>query len=286
MDINDAISIYCENIEEFSRRERLALIQRRGMVAELSEALVNGYPDLEAGEILRELKRRLPASEPEDRAMLCAALGVSARHSAQMKKNSFFGDEIAAGSHGKVSIVRNSYNEAAYSRVSALITRPKEILTASFTAACEDVYDGRSEFCILPIESSQSGRLFGFYSMLDRYELKICAVCELDTEGADESVKYALVGRTHPERIPRNSRWGFEFSVISENGGVFADILKVSEIFGGRLVKVDSLPVEYDRGLQKYYFTLEIPEANIPAFDLFLTEEYTRYTVQGIYPAV
>jgi hypothetical protein len=204
-----------------------------------------------------------------------------------MKRNSFSGEEISAGSHGKVAIVRNSYNEYAFSRISRVITHPKEVFVSSFTSACEEVYDGRCEFCILPVESSQSGRLFSFYSMLDRYELRICASCELESDdGSEGSVKYALIGRALPDRIAKNSSWSFEFSVISDGGRVLSDISGVSEIFGARLIKIDSLPVEYDGRLQKYYFTFGLPETSIAAFDLFLENEYARYDAVGLYPTV
>lgn len=287
MNSKDAINIYCENISEFSRRHRIADAQRRGMINELLGLFVTCSSDLGAREVCRSFRELLPESTHEDRARLCMVLGASSYHSRGMRKDSFFDEEIAAGLHGKVALVRNSYNELAFSRLSRIITSPKEIFSPSFISACEDVYGNSSEFCILPIENSQSGRLFGFYSMLDRYELKICAVCELDGEvDSEENVKYALVGRSHPDRIPKNSRWSFEFSVISEDGLTFSDILRVSEVFGARLTKIDSLPVVYDGGLQKYYFTFSLPEANIPAFDLFLTEEYARYTVIGMYPTV
>ena len=287
MNFDDAIKVYCENIAEFSRRSSISEAQRRVMVNELSTSLVEGSAHLGAREICHLFKGMLPKSCYEDRAMLCMTLGASPRYSADMRKSSLFGEQIAAGLHGKVSLVRNNYNELAFARFSKIITRPKEIFSSSFVSVCEDVYDNRSEFCILPVENSQSGRLFGFYSMIDRYELKICAVCELEAEGESEgSVKYALVGRSLPDRVPKRSRWNFEFSVISEDGAAFFDIKRASEVFGARLVKIDSLPVEYDGGSQKYYFTFDLPWANIAAFDLFLSEEYARYTSVGAYPTV
>lgn len=287
MNTKDAISIYCGNIDEFSRRKRIAEAQRTGSVEELIEAFVRASSGYTASEVCADFRKILPVSTYEDRARLCMALSVSSRYGGEMWRKSFMGEDVAAGSHGKVALVRNRYNELAFSCFSKVITRPKEVFSASFAAACEDVYDNRSEFCILPIENSQSGRLFGFYSMLDRYELRICAVCEPEADdNAEGNAKYALVGRAIPDRVPKNSRWCFEFSVISDSGSALSDISGVAYIFGARLIKIDSLPVEYDSGLQKYYFTFSLPETNISAFDLFLTEEYARYTTVGLYPTV
>ena len=285
MNVKEAIRIHSENVDEFTRRRALADAQRRNSLSELIRLFVNSSDRGEASEVYESYRQTMPSSSYEDRAELCMALAVSKVYGAEMWSRCFAGDDIAAGSHGKISLVRNKYNEIAFSRFSRILKRPKEIFVSSFTAACEDVYDSESEFCILPIENGQNGRLFGFYSMLDRYELKICAVCELD--GEDEvGAKYALVGRSAPDRIPKNANWGYEFSVISGSGRALSEISGVSRIFGAELLKIDSLPVEYDSGLQKYYFTFDIPEANISAFDLFLSEEYSGYTSVGVYPTV
>ena len=287
MNEKDAISIHCDNLVEFSRRIRIAEEQRRGSVTELLELAVSHSSAQRANELFRELGEIFPDSAYGDRAELCMILGATAGFGAEMRDKIFSDEDTTAGSHGKVSLVRNKYNELVFSCFSRIIKRPKESYVSSFTAACEEVYDGACEFCILPIENSQSGRLFGFYSMLDRYELRICAVCEIEsTDGSDGNVRYALVGRTLPDRIQKNSEWRFEFSIISESGAVLLEIAQVANIFQAELIKIDSLPVEYDGGSQKYYFTFELPNANIPAFDLFLTEEYDRYTTVGIYPTV
>ena len=285
MEHKEAIRIHSENIDEFTRRMSLAEAQRKNSHAALIELFISGSEQLDAVQVYESYRQALPRSSYDDRARLCMALASSQKYGAEMWRRCFSGDDIAAGSHGKVSLVRNKYNEMAFSRFSRIVTRPKEVFVSSFTAACEDVYDSESEFCILPIENGQNGRLFGFYSMLDRYELKICAVCE--TDGEDEvGAKYALVGRSVPDRIPKNSRWGYELSVISGNGRALSEISAVSEIFGASPLKIDTLPVEYDSGLQKYYFTFDIPEANISAFDLFLSEEYSGYTSVGAYPTL
>lgn len=286
MNEQDAISIHCGNIREFSRRRRISEAQRSGSVSELLDLIVKSTAKKRSSEVCRELKEVLPDSTREDRAELCMILG-SSPFGVEMREKVFSSEDVAAGSHGKIALVRNKFNELAFSCFSRIIKRPKESFVSSFTAACEEVYDGVSEFCILPIENSQNGRLFGFYSMLDRYELRICAVCEAESgDGLEGNVKYALVGRALPDRIPKDSKWYLELSVVSDSGAVLSEIAQVSRVFGAELIKIDSLPVEYYEGLQKYYFTFGLAESNIPAFDLYLTEEYDSYTAVGIYPTV
>ncbi len=285
MKSTDIISIHLENIGEFSRRSRLSELQRSLEVSELIDTFIKGSAEDDCHSVFKGFTGALPCATPTDKAMLCRALAASPKHTGELRQRGFFVREsIPAGSHGRVSIVRNKYNETAYSVFSEMISNPKTVYASSFTEACEDVFDGRCEFCILPVENSQSGRLFGFYSMLDRYELKICALCELDGSTPTESIKYALIGRSLPDRIPKKLGWRFECAVISGTGALLGDISRIGEIFEARLIKTDSLPVEYDEQLQKYYFTFEVSRNSIAGFDLFLSEEYAAYVPLGLYP--
>ncbi len=287
MNKDGAISIYLENIEEFSRRSHLSELQRDGQTAELIAEFIDRSSERDASAAYGRFLSLLPSASKRDRALLCRALSLSRQYGAELWRTSFFGaEDIPAGAHGRVAIVRNRYNEQAFTAFSAVITTPKVTYVSSFTEACEDVSVGNCEFCILPVENSQSGRLFGFYSMLDRYELKICALCRLDGGNPSESIKYALVGRAVPDRIPKNLDWCFECSVVADSGAVIGDISGICGIFEGRLLKVDSLPVEYDENLQKYYFTFGIPEKCISGFELYLSREYARYSPIGLYPTV
>ena len=282
-----AISIHSRNAEEFLRRSELSEKQRDGEITGLINVIINSSRARRPEEICEEFRKAFPSYTSTDLAKLCHALSESQRYGASVWARSFFGSEdIPAGSHGKVALVRNKYNEEAFELFSKVITNPKPIYSPSFSDACEDVFDGRCEFCVLPVENSQSGRLFGFYSMFDRYELRICAVCELDAAGTSESTRYALVGKLVPDRIPKSLRWRFECSVISETGAVLGEISRVCHVFGAELSKVDSLPVEYDEKLKKYFFTFEIPENTISGFDLYLSEKYARYSPIGLYPLI
>ena len=282
---HDTARIHLDNIDELSRRMRITELQRALEVSELIDTIIKSSRDGDCVSVFNSFAKTFPTSDFSDRAMLCQALASSPRHSAELQKRSYLTSEgIPAGAHGKVSIVRNRYNEEAYSVFSEMISNSKVAYAVSFTEACEDVFDGRCEFCILPVESSQSGRLFGFYSMLDRYELKICALCELDGATPTESTKYALVGRSMPDRIPKKLDWRFECAIISGVGRLLGDISSNCEALEARLIKIDSLSVEYNERLQKYYFTFEVSERGVAGLDLLLSEEYATYVPLGLYP--
>ncbi len=287
MKTDGKISIYFENIAEFSRRSHISKLQREGQLSELIDAFIECSEDDDCHSLYKDFSDFLPAASHIDKAMLCAHLSQSQKYGIELYRQSLYEqNDIPAGAHGRVAVVRNKYNEKAYERFMSIITSPKIIYSPSFSEACDDVFDGRCEFCILPIENSQNGRLFSFYSMLDRYELRICATCRLEGETHSERVRYALVGKASPDRIPKNLEWCFEFSIISDSGSIIGDIADICGAFDARLSGIDSLSVSYDDDLQKYYFTFKLPQRTISGFELYLSEEYSRYTPIGLYPII
>lgn len=193
-------------------------------------------------------------------------------------------DHVVAGAHGRIALVRNRLNEEAYRVFSQAITASKAHYLPSFSDTCEDVYDNRCEFGILPIENTTDGKLFGFYAMLDRYELKICAACRLEPDHSEGTVRYALIGKNLPSRIPKNAEWLFECSVVTEIGKFPTDVVEITSVFDATIIKIDSLPVLYDDGLQKIYFTFRIPKQHADALHFYLTMEHARYSLLGFYP--
>ena len=126
--------------------------------------------------------------------------------------------------------------------------------------------------------------MVGFYSMMDRYDLRICACCRLDTEEQSDSVRYALVGKARPDRLPRQSDYYLEFSVTAQTGQFPEDMLRAVAVLDATLLGLDSLPVPYSDGLQRYSFTLRVTEQSAYALDLYLSAEHTGYAPIGLYP--
>lgn len=282
----DAVKIHCENLREFSARAELSEAQKKNSVRQLAKL----YKESRGGEDLISVYRGFKALSPDislsELAEFCMVLtnelSKKDRKISQRERNN--NANVAAGAHGKVSVVRNEYNERAFSEFSKIITHAKAVYTTSFDSAFEAVTDGKCEYCISPVESSKSGRLFGFYSLLDRSELKICAACTLDSE--NESIRYALIGNSFPDRAKFTDVTDLEFSVISDEGSFPSDIPRALPIFGAEIIKLDSLPLEYNNIRQKYFFTLRLPAENLRALHLYLSAEHEQYSPIGAYPTV
>ena len=287
MDQKKELQIFKENIRTFSERSAISKQQRelsldlcfRALLAEKNASPLELYTRFCADFSKNELSA-------EDRASFFARLSNSVPHQKELiTKTSFHDDESTkSGSHGRIALVRNRYNEEAFSIFEPFVQGAKAEFFSSFSDACEEVFDNLCEFCILPIENTESGRLFGFYSMIDRYELKICATCTVEHEDSPDTVRYALVGKHLPRRIPKNTEWNLECCISSEADQFPYDIFRVAPIFEATPIKVDSLPILYDDGAHRIYFTFQIPRMMAYAFDLYLLTEHPRYTAIGLYP--
>lgn len=284
---SEQIRILRENIRLLSERGELSWKQREICVVQLIDRLLPTDTTQTIGSAYRALCRQLPDLTERD----CAAFflryvsRLSQKGGLSPEKIFFPADEAAdPQSLGRIALVKNRYNEQAYRRLSPSVTGAKEYHVSSFSEACEEVANTRCEYGILPMENTRDGRLFGFYGMLDHYELKICAVTSLETDDLQGSTRYALIGRALPARIPKNSQWNLEYSVAMPVGEFPHDLLLVSDSFSAKLLKVDSLPVQYDDQLHRFYFTFRVPKGAAVGYHLYCSQKHTRYTPIGLYP--
>ena len=72
---------------------------------------------------------------------------------------------------GRISYFKGPGADRAFDIFAAAISDPSVSYARDFAAACENVYYGRSQFCILPVSNSTDGRLAGFYALAEKYEL-------------------------------------------------------------------------------------------------------------------
>ena len=281
-----AVEILSRNIGELTERIERAQEQRAICMRELIDRLLRSAEAEDAEALCRRCFAEMPSTDRLDQAMLCAAMATHPHTASLLPRRGFATgmEETAAGAHGKVAMVRNRYNELAFERFSSAITGAKRSYVSSFSEACEDVYDNRCEFCVLPIENESDGRLFGFYAMLDRYELKIVSVCALESEERGERVIYALAGRKLPDRLPKELLWYLEFSLVFETGSVAEDVLRVAPLFSAVPGKLDSLPVGYDDGMQRFYCRFRMSREMAAAMELYLFCEHAEYSCIGMYP--
>lgn len=282
-------STICENLEFC--KERLSLIQKqyRLCAESLAEQLWLERTGSNIAKVYEEFKSLLP----DDNTIACAiffkTITQNGKSVSRNKCDAIFellgiSERALPGSHGRISYVRNKYNDVAYEKFSHIVRNTKFSYASSFASACEDVISGVCEYAILPIENSSDGRLFGFYSLLDRYELHICAVTSLETNDDPASnIRFALVGKTAPKRINNDTLCDFEFSIARQDSKRLVDLLSAAYEFSAIPKKTDTVSLEYDHALYKHYLTFSIPCQEAYAFALYLSLEYPNYTPIGFY---
>ena len=284
----ESFKILTENLRDFSKKQSISESQKELTIRELAALLCTSAASIE--EIMARFKAHASDVSPRDEILLLSELCRSELHDS-IKSSLIIGstEPTAAGAHSKISFVKNKYNDIAFEHFSRSLTNAKPEYALSFKESCENVIDGRSEFCILPLTNSSDGRLMSFYALLDRYELKICETVDVEDEELSKTVKYARAGRfcKEPnERLDANKSYTFEFSVIDSSGKFLPSLLLAARELDACVTSIDSLPVEYAAHLQRFFISLALPAKNILTLRLFIALSQQSYTPIGIYKEI
>lgn len=194
-------------------------------------------------------------------------------------------EEITPFAAGRIVYQRSSYTDNAYLAFATLVPNARAAYAHSFHAACEQVYNGHCEYCILPLENTAEGELIGFAKLIMQSGLKIAATC--DIAGADTSrrTRFALLRRNLlPLIMPTTEKEGaFRCSFPTELAGSFGDILNAASFFGLSLHSANTLPSDKDEALPCCNLTFDIRGGDLSSFLLYLAMVAPQYTPIGIY---
>ncbi len=283
----DALNIHKENARVLAKRRELSDKQRKIVIAEIASLLADTLPSRSPKEIWGEFNKAIDNLSGEEKIIFCREFVATKErmHALQSIIHDSAESIAPAGSHGKMAYVKNTYNSSAFDSFAAHISHAKSVVAPSFSASCEKVADGECEFCILPTENSEDGKLLAFYSLIDRYDLQICAVCDIEDEQS-RTVRYALLRKELPETQEKNRQREYilEFSIISENGDFLTDMLSATNECRAELVSFDFLPMQYDINLKKYLFLFKLNFEDALPLIAFLALNYHNYTPVGFYP--
>ncbi len=188
----------------------------------------------------------------------------------------------------KIAYFKNAYADAAFRVFSEVLDTPSVVYASDFTAVCEEVYHGRADMCMLPLDSSRDAKLISFYRLIDKYELSPVYSCDVTTPDGSVTTRYALLKRsiTLPDKEARNGCF-FEFSLVPDGGATLGDVLTAAAECGLTLYKVDSIPLTYNSSEFSCEVILKVGDpAGLDAFVLFLTLAMPQYEPLGIYPHI
>ncbi len=186
-----------------------------------------------------------------------------------------------------VSYLKNSLADVAYNNFSKLLKDPRVAYGETFLDVCEDVYYSRTPYCILPLESSEDGRMAGFGNMIRKYGLKIVLTCNVESANG-KTTRFALLKR---ELAKIECKSGISEGDYLEIGFNFGENLRLQEVlqaanyFGFFLNKVDSLPIYYS--VKEYYFDVIFKgKGDLNKFLFWLELEIPRYEIIGVYTQI
>lgn len=158
----------------------------------------------------------------------------------------------------------NGYAKDAFDTFSSCFASCTEIQVDSFTAVCEALTDDDT-FGIIPIINSNDGRLTSFYRLLDKYDLKISATCKIESSNEYDFTKFALVGKKLIDTDSAPVKH-VEFSTV----GDVSDYIYVSEMLGGKINEITSIPVSHGKGECLNYISVLLETSNIYALWWYL----------------
>ena len=273
------------NLSKLYRRAAATEEQRRICVAMLAEYATKSISHV--GTLYKKLVESAQGATAEQKAIMCGRLCDSSVMRDELidfldKRFSAGGEGVSEGAVGRIAYVRNKRSDDIFLSLSKSFKGARAHYGATFHECCEAVNDGRCEYCLLPIENSSDGKLYSFYSLLDRYELKINKTVSVGNEDDSQTVVFALVGKT--VRLTGECGQRLEFSVISEDASFVSEMIRAADELGGAVSSVGTQPLEYDELRKRFYISVDMRENSSPIpMALYVSLEYPRATPLGIY---
>ncbi len=201
----------------------------------------------------------------------------------------FFSDAepISPSSQNHILYQRNGYTNEAFLQFSSLLGKPSAAYTHSYPASCEAVFHGEAEYCILPIESSSEGYLVGFAHLLEQYDLKIAATCDILGSGSARSTRFALVRRnllpilSHPQ-----STEILDLRIGRISPCEMGEIWTAASMCGLTPHRIDTLPDPNLSGDVQLHLSLFTKDSELGAFLFYLAMEAPYIVPVGLYPNI
>lgn len=193
---------------------------------------------------------------------------------------SFDGSEAGIKQKGaRICYFRNHFSDRAFLSFSKYLPESSADYTHDFTSACEGVYYGKYDYCILPSDSYTDGQMTRILSLMQKYELYIVLSCRIYSGDGDEFISFYLLsaGLDVPSQADR-----IAVTVIPDSSYPLWKILCGAEQLGAVCKECTSLPEKMFS--EKAYFTvLDITNADMGALCAYFQLALNEYSVEGIY---
>lgn len=228
--------------------------------------------------------RHLLPDQHECVFLICELLANRFPDIAERQKSFFV--PLSAFSTGRPATVscwmNNRLSVGAFERFLSLLPAAKAVSVDSFSEVCERVAKQECDFGILPIENTTDGRLSSFYKMLDRHELKICAVCDVEDPDGDSRTRMALIG-SRVMILKRDLPALVEFSFVSADAERRYDLLWTARYFEASLTRYVCAPLSYRSDGEMDTATFEVKNERLLPFLIYLHLFFSDANVIGFF---
>lgn len=219
----------------------------------------------------------------EDKAFICKSISCEPHFSYKLTDTLLDTiEDTPESARGRIAYVKNKQNDDVFLAFSKRIRGARAFYAGTFSDCCEAVFDAKSEYCLLPIEDGEIGKLYSFYSLIDKYELKICHVQRLAKDDS-QGVLYALCGKSVSPFEIASGKLRLEFTVVREKDEYIGDIITAISALSADVYSLGTQPVEYDHLKQKCIFSVDVRSDTLVPLLLYLELEYPRFTSIGLY---
>ena len=233
-------------------------------------------------------------SQTADLSYLCASICKKAAEAGKKPEASMFFSAENYPVNSKIAYVRNGYSDDAYSVFSDIIPNSSVVYHGNFAAVCEEVYYGRTGYCILPYETSAEGSLSGFRKLIRKYELAPVLTCSVQSGNASQGVqsitKFVLLSRgCIPQlKIPSqtDSQKNIRVTLDNPESAVQTKVYLCAMLTGMEFAKTESVPVSWDGDRYSTVMNFRVTEADPCPFLLYLRMEVQECSEICIYSDV
>ncbi len=181
----------------------------------------------------------------------------------------------------KVAFLRNHQAFRAFECFAKQLGGVSVLYENNFQNACEAVVLGQAAYAIIPVYSTSDGRLNSFYRMIEKHELSIAMVCDIDSDDGETVTTFALVSK---ERVCLEADGEkFECTITFENLADLADLADAAFYYHAHLDSLDALPVMLSGRAGTYSLLFDLKGADLDGLFCYLALEYPQMSIIGFY---
>lgn len=184
----------------------------------------------------------------------------------------------------RVLYQKSFYTDSAYLRFASFLKDCRAAYAQNVTSVCQDVYNGVSEYCILPIENSTEGLLNSFAALIARYELKIVVVCDISSADGSKTTRFALLRkRLSPLLIEKGRPHFLEISVLLQERPTVSDLLSAAQLCGLQVERIHTTVSAEDEHAHILHAVFTATQEQTSVFLLYLSMEAPQFVPIGLY---